>query len=128
MVMLVTLRQASDHLRRDSSDDDSDLVLKIHAASSAVLNYLKDGASFLETAVIASDDGVDSTIFDGADQVYVDASGELAAPFEVRAATLLLIGYLYKNRDADPDKEFEMGYLPRPVMSLLYPLRKPTLE
>lgn len=111
MVMLVSLQQASDHLRRDTGDDDNDLILKVQAASGAVINYLKDGATFLETAV------------------ELDANGEpIGIPFEVKAAVLLMVGYLYKERDGDDGKSYEMGYLPRPVMSLLYPLRKPALE
>lgn len=109
---LVTLEQASDHLRRDTTDDDNDLQLKISAASAAVLNYLKGGA----------DDILDS---DG--QVPTDSDGEPIAPFEVKAATLLMVGYLYKDRDSDEDKAYEMGYLPKPVTALLYPLRKPAL-
>ena len=40
-VMLVRLQEASDHLRRDTTDDDNDLTLKIKAASAAIINYLK---------------------------------------------------------------------------------------
>lgn len=112
-MMLVTLQQASDHLRRDTSDDDTDLTLKIHAASGAVLNYVGAGATFLDSS--------------GA--VPTDSNGDpVDVPFEVKAATLLMIGYLYKDRDGDAAKEYEMGFLPRPVTALLYPLRDPVLS
>lgn len=105
MVMLVTLQQASDHLRRDTTDDNTDLTLKIEAASDAVLNYLKS---------------------DGED--YLDSSGDVVAenvPNAVRMATLLLVGVFYSNRDNST--EFERGYLPPVVTALLYPLRAPAI-
>lgn len=114
MVMLVSLAQAKEHLRVDDSDNDNDLTLKIHAASAAVLNYIRNGAD-----------------------IFTDSSGEplvdsndvpLGIPYEVQAATLLMLGYLYKDRDGDPDKAYEHGYLPMPVMSLLYPHRVPSLK
>lgn len=117
-MMLVTLQQASDHLRRDTSDDDNDLTLKIHAASAAVLNYLDEGAeSFL----------------DSAGDVLVDSNGDpTGVPFEVQAATLLLIGEFYKNRggmqEGEIDQKWGYGYLPRSVVALLYPLRDPALR
>lgn len=112
MVMLVSLNQASAHLRRDTSDDDTDLTLKIHAASGAVLNYLKDGATFL----------------DSADEVEVDSFGDpVGVPFEVQAAVLLLVGMFYMDREGVEPDIWERGYLPRAVTALLYPLRAPAL-
>lgn len=104
-MMLVTLDEARDHLRSDSADDDADLTIKIHAASGSVINYLKAPAFIDETGAII----------------------ESAVPFEVKAATLLLVGYLYKDRDSDEGGEYQQGYLPRPVTALLYPLRDPAL-
>lgn len=116
-MMLVSLQEASDHLRRDTEDDDMDLTLKIHAASAAVLNYLKSGAdSFL----------------DSNGEVLQDSSGDpVGVPFEVKAATLLMVGELYKSREGAQegavDSQFGYGYLPRSVVALLYPLRDPAL-
>lgn len=104
MVMLVTLEEAKIHVRADG-DDDSDLTIKIHAASGAVINYLK------RPAFIGADGLVD----------------ESAVPYEVKAATLLMVGYFYKDRDNDENEEYQTGYLPRPVTALLYPLRDPAL-
>lgn len=104
-MMLVTIEEARLHLRSDTDDDDPDLTLKIHAASGAVINYLKKPA-FIDEA---------GAVIDG------------AVPFEVKAATLLMLGYLYKDRDNDEGNEYQQGYLPRPVTALLFPLRDPAL-
>lgn len=103
MTMLVTLQQASDHLRRDTTDDDDDLTLKIEAASGIVLAYITESA-------------------------YVpDEAGAPTAQVlpEVQNATLVMVGYLYKDRDQDADEQWERGYPPRPVASLLQHLRTP---
>lgn len=104
-MMLVTLEEARLHLRSDAEDDDPDLAIKIHAASGAVLNYLKRPAFIDEAGAV-----IDGTV-----------------PFEVKAATLLMLGYLYKDRDNDEGNEYQQGFLPRPVTALLYPLRDPAL-
>jgi hypothetical protein len=114
MVMLVTLAAAKDHLRIDNSDDDNDLTLKIHAASGAVLNYIRNGA----------DEFTDSS-----GEPILDSNGvPVGIPFEIQAATLLLLGYLFKDRDGDPDKAFTHNYLPMGVISLLTFWRDPTLR
>jgi hypothetical protein len=113
MLMLVSLAQASAHLRRDTSEDDPDLVLKIQAASAAVINYLKEG----KAPIIDSNGGID-----------VDSSGDiLGVPPEVQAATLILVGVLYRDRDFQDPAQWKPGYLPEAVKSLLYPLRNPSL-
>lgn len=104
-MMFITLAEAKDHLRVDDSEDDNDITLKTHAASGAVRNYLKSAAS-----------------------AYLDADGAViadAVPFEVKAATMLMLGYLYKDRDENANGAYEQGYLPKPVTALLYPLRDP---
>ena len=50
-----------------------------------------------------------------------------AVPFEVRAATVLMIGHLMRNPDNNVEGAFDRGYLPMPVTALLYPLRDPAL-
>jgi hypothetical protein len=108
---LVTLKQAADHLRCDISGDNDDLKMKIMQASSAIYTYLKSGVD-----------------------LYLDSDGELDAdndenplPYQIQAACLLMLGYLYKDRDGDSDKAYQPGYLPAPVTALLYPFRVPTL-
>lgn len=112
--MLVSLAQASAHLRRDTAADDADLTLKVYAASAAVMNYIQGP-------------GIDG-FTDSAGDVFVDSNGEpVDVPYDVQAATLLLIGYFYKNRDDNPDGAFERGYLPAPVCALLTPYRDPSV-
>jgi hypothetical protein len=109
MVMLVTLKQASDHLRRDTSDDDSDLVLKIEAASQAVINYAP-GSIFFDS--------------------YGDPED---VPPPVQSAVLLILGDLYSDRDMQNFREGgnaqRLGEitLSRTVHFLLDPYRQPTI-
>lgn len=121
--MLVTLQQASDHLRRDTTDDDLDLTLKIKAASSAVENYLKD-----------KDLVYQYTLDSAGDKVFVlDSAGDKIIRDEVKSAVLILIGNLYIDRDGDAytkgDYSERLGNesLPKTIHWLLDPLRKPTL-
>lgn len=128
--MLITLQEASDHLRRDASDDDSDLTLKIHAASAAVMNYLKHNVLAYEPEYDSSGDIVRDS--NGLPVPAVDSNGDMIARFEVKAAVQLMLGELYKNREAEQGGEIPTqwgyGYLPRPVVALLYPLREPALS
>lgn len=119
MVMLVSLQQASDHLRRDSDDDDNDLTLKIHAASQAVINYIDD-LDFL----------------DSAGDVELDSAGDpVGVPFAIQSATLILLGMLYVDRDAPDFRKGETNnpartgeiILPKTVHFLLDPYRIPRL-
>jgi hypothetical protein len=108
-MMLVSVNQASDYLRRDTTADDSLLLLLVQSASQAVVSYLQT-ASWLDS--------------DG--EIALDSDGEeMPVPAAVQWATLHLIGFLYRNRDANPDQAFAPGYLPAPVTALLYPHRDP---
>lgn len=102
MTQLVTLQEASGHLRRDLDDgDDADLTLKIEAASDAVMRYLE----WIEVPAVV--------------------------PTAVKAAVLRLVGDMYVNREGSTDRaiqeRFGYGYLPDGVLSLLYPLRTPSV-
>lgn len=44
----------------------------------------------------------------------------------IKVAVLLLVGYFDDNRNADKDTPTNGNYLPAPVVTLLYPYRKPT--
>lgn len=113
-MMLVTLQQARDHLRSDTEADDNDLRLKVEAASDLVAGYLKAGGM--------------ASFTDSAGDVLEDSAGDaIGVPRRVQAATLLMVGYLYKDRDTNADGAYEMGYLPKPVMAMLYPMRDPAL-
>jgi hypothetical protein len=115
MTLLVTLAQAKSHLRVTHTHDDADITLKIHAASGAVINYLKESA----------EDWVDSS-----GEVLVDSSDLPLVPQVVQQATLVLLGWMYSYREGEvgeSNPSFSMGYLPPTVTALLYPLRDPAL-
>lgn len=129
MVMLVTLEQAKDHLRVDTDDGDSDLTLKIHAASNAVLNYMgSSGVSYEYLLDTAGDVFYDTS----GDPVYLlDSAGEKVVLPEIQAAVLIMLGVIYIDRDG---QDFVEGgnsqslgelTLPRTVKWLLDPLRRP---
>lgn len=114
---LITMADAMAQIRQTDLDSNGEppdaayVSLQIEAASEAVLNYLKSGAdAFLDTN----------------GDVPVDTNGVPIVPFAVRAATLIMFGYLYRSRDEPWDGQ-EHGYPPRPVVSLLYQLRDPAL-
>ena len=114
--MIVTVEEAATHLHIDlpeaeSGEDTSlietDLELKIKAASKAIIRYLGDYA--------------ENVIEYDSDDEIVDADED------VKIACLLLVGEFYKNREGAQDGEIQggYGYLPRSVVALLYPLRDP---
>lgn len=106
MTMLVDLDLAKLRLRIDQDVEDDSVTLAIEGASGAVLNYLK----------------VDQ-------DTYTDSNGDVVdVPPEVQNATLCLAGILLRDPSGTEMKDWEMGYLPRPVMALLYPLRDPALS
>ncbi len=114
MVMLVSLQRTKDHLEWDSSDRDDFVTLKIHHASALILNFIKNGPDLFT---------------DSAGDPIVDSNEEpIGIPYELQAATLLMVGHLVKNRDGDPDKAFKHGMLPDDVTALIYIHRTPTLR
>lgn len=105
MTMLVDLDTAKSRLRIDNDAEDDDLELLIRGASASVLGYLNLGLDY-----------------------YDDSTGEVIdVPDVVQNAVLLLTGILYRDRDGEEAEKWEQGYLPRPVLALLYPLRDPAL-
>lgn len=125
MIAFVTLAQAKRHLYilDDETADDALITALIGAASGAVKGYLKSASPFQPVL----DSNYDAEVDSNGDVIYeVDSNGKVVRA-EVEQATLLLIGYFYKNRDDNPDAAFDRGYLPAPVTALLYPLRTPTV-
>ena len=113
---LVTLEQAKEQCEVIGTDHDTRLTRFIRAASSAVLNYLGDGAdTFLDSS--------------GWVDPEPDSSGISIVPAEVQQATLLLVEEFFAHRGSDGGlgARWERGYLPPPVVALLYPLRDPSL-
>lgn len=117
MVQLVSLQQASDHIRRDTNYDDNDLIDKIGAASEAVLNYITNH-SFLNTT--------GEPDFDSAEQ-------PIGVPRPIQQAVLILVGLLYVDRDSPDYRDGKTAprlgdiTLPRTVHFLLDPYRRPVV-
>lgn len=123
-MMYVTLERGKQHLNMDHDLDDVLITAYIGAASGAVKNYLKSASAY----EVERDSNDDPIIDSSGDPVYVvDSSDDKVVKYEVQAAVLLMLGFLYKDRDENPDQAFAQGYLPKPVTALLYPLRDPAL-
>jgi uncharacterized phage protein (predicted DNA packaging) len=102
MEELCTVDEVKMIFRISTSDDDAMIQLLIEAASARVITHLKGQAE----TVLGSGD----------------------PPADVKMATIILVGYWYRNPDRDPDQEYQQGFLPRPVTALLYPYRDPALR
>lgn len=121
-MMYVTLDRAKAHLNMDHDEDDTLIGAYIVAASGAVKNYLKSSSAY----EVERDSNDDPVLDSNGNPEYVrDSSGDKVVALPVQQATLLLIGYFYKDRDENPDSAFDQGYLPKPVTALLYPMRDP---
>lgn len=121
-MMYVTLERGKQHLNMDHDLDDVLISAYIAAASEAVKNYLKSASPF----EIERDSNDDPIVDSAGDPIYVvDSSGDKVPKYVVQAATLLQLGFLYKDRDENANEAYQMGYLPKPVTALLYALRDP---
>lgn len=123
---LITLEEALAHLRVDEGDDDDDIQRKIQEASGAILTYLADapiGQPKRDQAGAVVRDEAGGIVYE------TGTDGQLIVRYEIKAACKLLLGELYHHREAQQDEEVQgqygYGYLPRPVVALLYPLRQP---
>jgi hypothetical protein len=124
-MMYVTLDRAKRHLNMDHDQDDVLIEAYIGAASEAVKNYLKSASPY----EVERDSNDDPILDSSGDPVYVvDSSGDKIVKYAVQAATLLQLGFLYKDRDENAGNAYDLGYLPKPVMALLYPLRDPACQ
>lgn len=106
---LVTLAETKGGLRfeMDETEHDVRLHLLIGGASRMVLRFLKSTGD-----------------------EYRDSNGEVVpgnVPDDIKVATIMLIGILNRNADANEDGIFEAERLPAPVESMLSSLRSPTL-
>lgn len=124
-MMYVTLERGKQHLNMDHDQDDILITAYIGAASGAVKNYLKSASPY----EVERDSNDDPILDSSGDPTYVeDSSGDKIVKYEVQAAVLLMLGFLYKDRDENPDSAFDRGFLPKPVTALLFPLRDPALR
>lgn len=120
----VSLQRAKDHLAMDHDEDDSLISAYITAASSAVRNYLKSASPF---ELVRDENGAVILDSNGDPEFEIDSHGARVPRLEVQQATLILIGYFYRDRDGNSDGAYQHGYLPMPVTALLYPLRDPAV-
>jgi len=118
MVMFISLDEASVHVRRDTTDDNNDLISKIKAASGSVLRYLNDGIAYTPEY-----DSAGEPILDSAGNIVyeLDVYGNKIALPEVKEATKVLVDFMYAREYGGDD--WKPGYLPETVKSLLYPIR-----
>lgn len=133
MADLVTAAEAKIHLRLDTGTaDDTWLAIFIPAISEAVLGWLKD-----EWRAFITELGPDGkpVIDSNGDQIpVIDSNGEMTPKWVVKAAVLLELANVYRNREGEgtdnvmtPDAGY--GYvLNKASTALLTPLRKPTIR
>lgn len=114
MIELVTLEQIRGYVGQTGDHDNPKLRLLVQAASRLVLAYLK----LPDSAYLNSE---------GTLELDSDTQGYQEVPAEVQGAVLYLAGMLYRDPDGVEAEKWQPGYLPGPVMSMLYHLRKPTL-
>ena len=123
----VTLERAKQHLNMDHDLDDPLIEAYIGAASEAVKNYLKSASPY----EVGRDSNDDPVLDSSGDPIYaVDSSGDKIVRYAVQAATLILLGTFYAQREGEAgviNPQWTHGYLPTVVISLLYPLRDPAL-
>lgn len=58
---------------------------------------------------------------------YITEEIPTAGTDDIKVATLMMVGYFDENRSPDKDTPTNGNYLPQPVVSMLYPYRKPTV-
>lgn len=128
---LVTLDDARNHLRTDSTDDDAWIELWITAISQAVLLWLKDDWR----AYVLMTDSNGDVITDSAGEPFPveDSPGSPVVKPIVRAAVLVELAQQYRFRDgsgaAAVPSHWGHGYtLGAGATSLLTPLRKTTVK
>lgn len=123
---LVSLKEAKAHLYVMHDDDDALITAQIAAASSIVVNHLKTKRNLYE---FEYDSNGDIVIDDDNNFTHTtDSDGDKIPREEVRAAVLLMVGILYKDRDGEEMNKWINGYLPAPITAILCPLRDPTLR
>lgn len=117
---LVTTTQARAHLKLSSTDDETDLQLKIDAATQLVCEYIADRQP-------ADDDWIDTI------EAWNTGSPAVATPPVVVNAVLLQVAELYRFRgdDADdqaPALQSDKGFLSPMVARMLSRYRSPVLS
>lgn len=108
----VSLSQVKARLRIDNEDEDDDIITMIEQATAVITAYLKLADAYQ----------------DSSGQIPEDSAGDpMGVPTEVQLSTLILIGYLYRDRDGADVAQWQQGFLPWQVTVPIYHLRDPTL-
>jgi hypothetical protein len=121
VTLLVSVADTKARLRITHDAEDADLEMMIHGASAAVMNYLG-----VTEAVFQDSDYASSSEVVGSSDSESEGTG-LSVPPEVELAVMVMVGILARDRDGVEMADWEHGYLPKPVIALLYPLRDPAL-
>ncbi len=100
MIGLVSIEQAKDRLRIDSTDEDGDIQSMISQASAILLRRIKK---------------TESTIND-------DWGSPIEVPEDIQAVVLEMVSEMYKNREASAG-----DILSERLLMLLEPHRTPTI-
>jgi hypothetical protein len=98
---IVSIDQAKLWLRVDGTAMDADIELAIAGATASIYTYLKRPAPYSESD---------------------------PAPANVVQAIVLLAGMFIRDPDIADAASWQAGYLPAPIVSILYPLRDPALS
>jgi hypothetical protein len=126
-MMLVSLEEARHNLFIDYStpEQDADLTLKIKGASNMIKGYLRTWKATWQP--VLDEDGEPIIDSQGLPTYELDSQGAHVIRDEVKSATLLLVGVLFRDRDGTNSKDWEQGYLPFSVTACIYHLRDPAL-
>ena len=125
MTMLVTIEDFKARMRYTHDAEDADIELAIMAASEAVLNYL--GLPHNAYDVPDSDSEMGSSSEGSSSDMGSSSEGYMDVPAAVQQAVLYLAGTFKRDPDGVEMADWEHGYLPKPVIALLYPLRDPAM-
>jgi catechol 2,3-dioxygenase-like lactoylglutathione lyase family enzyme len=98
---LASVDQARARLRLDGDFPEADIALALAGASEAVMAYLKRATNYTD---------------------------EDPAPPQVVNAVLLLTGIFIRDPDGVEAHQWQLGFLPMAVQSLVYQLRDPATE
>lgn len=120
--MILTVDEVKAHLRIEYDDEDEYLAKLIRQAQQTAEDYTR--VKYADVEVSAEDGG--SSTEDGAEETADTTDTELVpAPEPVRLACLLMVGYVYENRDVPDTASYNA--MRRAFNNLLYPYREPSL-
>jgi hypothetical protein len=117
---LITLKEAQEHLRIDSNDDQDYVSSLIDAASAMVFEYLDGGDIF----AFKRDENGEIEREDGEPIYQTDSEDNKVIKSDIKAAVKLLVGDFYRHRENSKNViEFGADKMPTYVAALLFPHR-----